>query len=117
MLARTTTISPAYYGAGRRIELDVGTVGRARTDFHSLDTNTSVDYDARIACTGGIANKLAGDALAYNAASHMYLDSTPYVDIVALSTVTDVTNARANYATLASPALTANCTVGSLSIF
>ena len=82
-----------------------------RIDFHSLDMNTSVKYDTRI-----VANTVGGGALAYNATSHrftgtVYFDYTPYVNSAALPTVADVVNTQANYATLASPALTANHTV------
>ena len=47
ILGRTTTLDPAYYGAGRRIELDVSVANTARLDFHSYDTKTTVDYDRR----------------------------------------------------------------------
>ena len=43
ILGRNTTLSPAYYGAGRRIELDVSTVNSAKIDFQFYDTNTSID--------------------------------------------------------------------------
>ena len=32
-------MNAAYYGEGRRIELDVSTANAARLDFHSFDTS------------------------------------------------------------------------------
>ena len=65
ILGRTTTLDPAYYGAGRRIELDVSVANTARLDFHSYDTNTTVDYDGRIVCTSGVANTAGGGTISY----------------------------------------------------
>ena len=48
LLARARTLSPAYYNAGRRIELDCSTASIARLDFHSSDSNTAADYDGKI---------------------------------------------------------------------
>ena len=52
--------------------MDVSTTNTARLDFHSNDANTSIDYDARIVCTGGIANTITGGALTCAAASHTF---------------------------------------------
>ena len=52
--------------------MDCSAANTARLDFHSYDTNTSVDYDARIVCAGGVANTIAGGALTYAAASHTF---------------------------------------------
>ena len=72
VLGRSTTISPAYYGAGRCIELDVSTANTARLDFHSYDTSTTTDYNGRIVCTGGVANTVGGGTLTVYS-NHTYI--------------------------------------------
>ena len=68
VLGRATTITPAYYNAGRNIELDVSATNAARLDFHSYDTSTTTDYDGRIACAGGVLNSPGGGAFTCTAA-------------------------------------------------
>ena len=53
--------------------------------------NTSIDYNARIVCAGGIANTIAGGTLSYATISHAFMgtmtfNSTPKVLGVDLAT-------------------------------
>ena len=110
VLGRCTTISPAYYGAGRRIEMDVSTANTARIDFHSYDTNTSVDHDARIVCAGGVANTLAKDAMTLTSASRTF-NGTVITCTVTVATTYQIPSLT-GYAPLDSPAFTGTPTCG-----
>ena len=60
VLIQTTFCTPAFYSIGRYIELDVQVADEARLDFHSCNTSSGMDYDARIVCNSGLANNAGG---------------------------------------------------------
>ena len=108
ILVQTTALNPAYYSLGQRIELDVATANTAKIDFHSFDTNTSVDYEGRIACTGGVASTVGKGAMTYVAASHTFTGT------VKIGTLTVATTDL--IPSLVNTPLTGNATLNSLSI-
>ena len=114
LLGRATTISPAYYGAGRCIEMDVSTANTARLDFHLFDTSTTTDYDGRIVCTGGVLNTAGGGSLTYTATTHTF-NGTVKIGNLTVAT-TDLIPSLSGYATLASPQLTGNATLNAQTI-
>ena len=114
ILGRGTTISPAYYGAGRYIEMDVSSANTARLDFHSFDTSTTTDYDGRIVCTGGVLNTSGSGSLTYTATTHTF-NGTVKIGTLTVAT-TDLIPSLSGYATLASPQFTGNATVSGLGI-
>ena len=51
--------------------MDVATTNTAKIDLHSYDTNTSVDYEGRIVCTGGVASTVGKGVMCYVATTDL----------------------------------------------